>query len=116
LLSLVGGSEFEINLSVPLLLEYEAATKKMSRALGLTHSDIDDVLDYLCRVANHREIYFLWRPFLRDPGDDLVLELAVEAACEYIVTHNLADFEGIERFGLAAISPREFLGVAGALP
>ena len=42
-------------------------------------------------VSEHRRIFFLWRPFLKDPKDDMVLELAVEAEVEYIVTHNLKD-------------------------
>ena len=59
------------------------------------------------------KIFFLWRPFLRDPDDDLVLELAVEAGCAYIVTHNLRDFEGVERFGLRAVTPKRFLDIIG---
>lgn len=79
------------------------------RALGLTHAEIDEVVDYICSVSNHREIYYLWRPFLRDPKDDLVLELAVESEADYIVTHNLKDFAEVGHFGLEAITPKEFL-------
>lgn len=114
LLRLVGGDNFVLNLSVPLVVEYEDVTKRQSRALGLSHQDIDDVLDYLCSVAEHREIYFLWRPVLRDPRDDMVLELAVEASCDFIVTHNERDFVGAESFGIRIISPRDFLKRIGA--
>lgn len=110
LLSLIGKTaDFEINLSVPLVLEYEGVAKRQARTLGLTHAEIDDILDYLCSVANLREIFFLWQPFLRDPGDDMVLELAVEAECEAILTYNQRDFAGIEQFGVRTITPREFL-------
>jgi predicted nucleic acid-binding protein len=51
----------------------------------------------------------LWRPFLRDPEDDLALELAVAANCEGIVTFNATDFAGAERFGLSVMTPRQFL-------
>ncbi|MEP6836253.1 MAG: PIN domain-containing protein [Gemmatimonas sp.] len=68
---------------------------------------------FLCSVAHHRQIYFLWRPFLRDPNDDMVLEVAVEAQCTYIVTFNLRDFVGIEQFGLQAITPGQFLALLG---
>ncbi|HKI21043.1 MAG TPA: PIN domain-containing protein, partial [Isosphaeraceae bacterium] len=54
-------------------------------------------------------IYYLWRPLLRDPKDDLVLELAVAANCEGIVTFNARDFAGVERFGLWVMTPSEFL-------
>jgi len=96
-------------LPVPLVLEYEAVAKIQAREFGLTHQDVDDLVDYLCAVAHHREIFFLWRPFLRDPSDDMVLELAVEAGCEAIVTHNLRDFAGVEQFGLRAMTPGAFL-------
>ena len=93
LLSLVDSQKFTFFLSVPLVLEYESVAKRMSRGLGLTHSDIEDIIDYLCTVGNHRKIHFLWRPNLKDPGDDFVLELAVESVCDYIVTHNIKDFK-----------------------
>ena len=113
LLSLVGGSKFELNVSVPLVLEYEYATKRISRTLGLSHGDIDDILDYLCSVSRHRQIHFLWRPFLKDPRDDHVLEVAVESGCQHIVTHNLRDFVGAETFDIRVVTPREFLEAIG---
>ena len=117
LLSLVGADpRFEINLSVPLVLEYESASKRPGAVPALTDQEIDAVLDYLCSVAHHREIFFLWRPVLRDPKDDMVLEVAVEASCEFVVTHNLRDFKGIERFGIGAITPSEFLREIGEIP
>jgi putative PIN family toxin of toxin-antitoxin system len=110
LLSLVGVSDrFQISVSVPLVLEYEDVLKRQSRALGLTHGEIDDILDYLCSVARRRRILFLWRGFLRDPKDELVLELAVEAGCDLIITHNQRHFSGVAAFGLRAVTPREFL-------
>lgn len=60
-------------------------------------------------VAEHRDIYYLWRPFLRDPMDDMVLEAAVESEPDFMVTHNVRDFKGVEQFGLEAITPRELL-------
>src|SRR5436189_394416 len=74
LLLLLDQEEFEINLSVPLILEYESAAMRLVDTTALTRRDIEDVLDYLCHVANLREIFFLWRPVLKDPSDDMVLE------------------------------------------
>ena len=94
-------------LSVPLVLEYEAALK---RRFGATDMRIEPVLDYLCLVGERREIYFLWRPFLRDPGDEMVLEVAVGAAVSTIVTHNIRDFAGVqEQFGIRVATPGEVL-------
>jgi putative PIN family toxin of toxin-antitoxin system len=112
---LVAG-DYEISVSVPLVLEYEAVARRQSRELGLTHDELDTVLDFVCRVAHHRQIFFLWRPFLRDAKDDMVLEVAVEAGCTHIVTFNLRDFVGVEQFGLHAITPGEFLTLLGDAP
>jgi putative PIN family toxin of toxin-antitoxin system len=108
ILRLVGPeAPFQPSLSVPLVLEYETALRRM---LGGEDERIDAVLDYLCQVADLREIYFLWRPFLRDPGDEMVLEVAVGAQASRIVTHNVRDFEGVEaRFGIRVVTPGEFL-------
>jgi predicted nucleic acid-binding protein len=105
----LGGNEFVVSVSVPLVLEYEAVTKRQARELGLTFADVDDVIDYICAVAQHRSIFYLWRPFLPDSRDDLVLELAVEAEAEFILTHNLRDFRGAEQFGVVPVSPGDFL-------
>jgi putative PIN family toxin of toxin-antitoxin system len=117
LLSLVGTNEqFEINLSVPLVLEYEDVANRQRSTHGLSGEDIRDIIDYLCTVGNRRKIYFLWRPYLKDPKDDMVLELAVEARCEYIVSFNKKDFQGVERFGLRVLTPQEFLRKIGGTP
>jgi len=113
LLLLVDGPDFQINLSVPLVIEYEDVAKRMAEEAGLTSSDVDDVIDYLCSVARLREIHFLWRPVLKDPGDDHVLELAAEAECHVIITHNVRDFAGAEHFGIKAVTPGEFLKSIG---
>lgn len=115
LLMLVGGTDFEIALSVPLVLEYEDVAKRMPEVTGLSDDDVDDIIDYLCSVARLQEIHFLWRPVLRDSRDDHVLELATEAGCSIVVTHNVRDFAGSERFGVSAITPGAFLRSIGGL-
>jgi putative PIN family toxin of toxin-antitoxin system len=89
--------------SVPLVFEYEAALK---RKVGTNDERIDPLLDYICLVGDRREIYFLWRPFLRDPGDEMVLEVAVGGAVSMIVTYNVRDFNQVEeRFGIRVVPP-----------
>ena len=111
LLSLVGSQKFEIHDSVALILEYEDVLQRQRTELGLLQDDVADFIDSLCSMAHHHKIYFLWRPTLSDVGDELVLELAVTAGCEYIVTHNVSDFKNIGIFGIQAITPKEFLQV-----
>jgi len=107
---------FELNISVPLVLEYEEVCKRSLREISLTAKDVDDLLDFLCRVAHHRTVSFLWRPLLSDPDDELVLELAVAASCSHIVTFNKADFREAKLFGIQVATPREFLQEIGDLP
>lgn len=115
LLRLIGSGLFEIHDSVPLILEYEDVILRQSGDLGLSDLDVSDLIDSLCALAQHHAIYFLWRPFLPDANDELILELAVSAHCDYIITHNLSDFRGVESFGLQAITPGEFLKVIGVV-
>ena len=115
LLTLLGRGKFVVSISVPLVLEYEAAAKLLSKKFKLSYSDIDDVLDYFCSVSERRKIHFLWRPVLRDPSDDMVLELAVESESAYILTYNKRDFQGSKRFGVEVITPKEFLVKIGEL-
>ena len=87
--------------------------KRQCRQTGLTNQEIDDVLDYICSVAVQQSIFFLWRPFIRDQADDMLLELAVASESDYIITHNIRHFDGIEQFGIHALPPREFLRQIG---
>lgn len=116
LLQLVGTGRFDINLSVPLVLEYEDVLYRQAPTLDITQHGVDDVLDYHCQIARLHRIFFLWRPYLRDQKDDMVLELAVRAGCDYIVTFNKRHFRGCERFGIQAVNPGEFLNSLGVMP
>ena len=111
LLSLIGTSKFEIHDSVALILEYEEVLQRQRTELGLSEKEVSIFIDSLCAMAHHHQIYFLWRPYLTDVDDELVLELAVSANCEYILTHNVRDFRGSDKFGIRAITPREFLQI-----
>ena len=97
--------------SVALILEYEEVLLRQRAELGLSEDEISVLIDSLCAMAHHHQIYFLWRPFLTDVNDELVLELAVSANCEYILTHNIKDFRGSEQFGIRAVTPKEFLQI-----
>ena len=100
LISSIPAPEFQPCLSVGLYAEWqEVLTREENLPPGRT-----------------QEIHFLWRPFLPDANDDMVLELAFAADCRYIITHNVKDFHGSEQLGVLAISPREFLNVIGKKP
>jgi predicted nucleic acid-binding protein len=105
----VGSGAFDVAVSVPLVLEYEDVLLRHVDDAGLAAEDVEAIIDYICSVAVRREIFFLWRPLLRDPGDDMVLEIAVAADCDAIVTHNIRDFLTVARFGIRLFTPAEFL-------
>jgi putative PIN family toxin of toxin-antitoxin system len=116
LLMLLNDGRWQMNLSVPLFLEYEDVIKRPDAGLNLSIKEIDDILDFICAAANLREIFYLWRPVLPDPKDDFVLELAVESQCDFIITYNIKDFMGAEKFGLVVITPQDFLRKLGEIP
>lgn len=109
LLQLLRNKRFEIAVSVPLVLEYEAVLLRHATKLGVKPEDAAGVVDYLCQVAYRQDIHFLWRPTLTDPRDEFILELAVAARCAAIVTHNIRDFKGAKPFGVRVLTPGAFL-------
>ncbi len=98
-------------ISTSLLFEYEDVLKRKQELLELSNEQVDTVLDNICALSKFQEIYFLWRPYLNDQKDDHVLEVAVASKTNIIVTHNLKDFKGVEKFGVKAITPSKYLEV-----
>jgi putative PIN family toxin of toxin-antitoxin system len=115
LLSFFGGRLFRPVVTVPLVLEYEKSLCDPRTEVPFTGDEIRKYLNYVCSTSDCRKVHYLWRPFLRDSNDDMVLEAAVCGQCEYIVTFNLRDFRGIDKFGIVAITPGEFLRKKGKL-
>jgi putative PIN family toxin of toxin-antitoxin system len=116
LIAMVGTGRFDIHVSVPLILEYEEVAKRERWPGKPGHQAIEAILDYLCQQGKQQKVHFLWRPQLRDPDDDMVLELAVAGGCDHIVTFNKKDFAEANRFGVAVITPGEFLNLLGEIP
>ena len=110
LLRMVGQGTFFVGVTTALVLEYDAVTSRSLDALGLSGSDLGDLLDYLCRVGRRAPVRYRVRPSLPDPGDELVLEAALACGAEWIVTHNVRHLAaGAARFGVEVLTPREAL-------
>lgn len=114
-LELVGRGLVGVVLSVPLVLEYEAVLKRPGVVPAFSEAHIDALLDGLCALAERRGVHFLWRPQLRDPSDEALLELAVAAGGIPIVTFNADHFRGAEHFGVKVWTPQELLRAIGAI-
>ena|SRR5581483_12296419 len=104
LLSLLGDPRWQPAVSYPLVLEYEAAARRKVSLPGPPDWTIEALVDLICLVGSQHEVYFRVRPALRDPADDFVLELAVASQADFIVTYNLRDFRGCDRWGASASS------------
>ncbi len=116
LLSMLGDGSFEAHLSIPLALEYEEVLLRQRVELDLTTDEVDELVNSLCAVSvRHETIYFSWRPSLADRRDEHILDLAVKARCDAIVTFNVRNFAGAGQFGIRVIPPQTFLREIGAI-
>ena len=109
LVSLLEYNKFILNISVPLILEYESIVVRELNHIKINKKDLDIFLDFVCTIGKKYDIYYLWRPFLKDPKDDFILELAYTSDSDFIITFNKKDFIGAQEFGLKILSPQEFL-------
>ena len=102
--------QFIMLVSVPLMLEYETVLTRQEhlRAAGITANDVNAVLDALAAVVEPVRLAFLWRPRLKDPADEMVLETAVNGAADRLVTFNVKHLgEAAREFGLRVMTPAE---------
>lgn len=102
--------------SPPLWLEYEAVLKRSEIRLrhGISIENLNIVLDTLAAHVEPVHMSYLWRPQLRDPNDEMVLETALNAAADALVTFNLKDFaDAANRFSLKLITPAECIKLIG---
>jgi len=93
--------------STALMMEYEAVLTRPEQleATGLSADETSAVLDALSAVAKPVVCWFLWRPQLRDPADEMVLETAVNGQAHCIVTFNLRHLEAAGKFGIRVVTP-----------
>ncbi|HYN60097.1 MAG TPA: putative toxin-antitoxin system toxin component, PIN family [Rubrivivax sp.] len=112
LMSMLPSPDFEMALTVALYTEWQAVlTRPEHRPTGVTVNATLAYLRYLVSLAHLQDVHFLWRPFLRDPDDDMVLECAVASGSSIIVTHNVKDFQRAVALHVQAVKPVEFLNL-----
>jgi len=108
---------FELAVTIALYTEWQAVlTRPEHRSPGVTVAATLGYLRYLASLAHLQDVHFLWRPFLRDPDDDMLLECAAASGSRYIVTHNVKDFRRAPELKVQAITPADFLKLLRKLP
>lgn len=98
--------------SVALMLEYEAVATRPEqlRAIGATRQSVLLALDFIAAIADEAQGHFRWRPQVRDPADEMVLEAAVNGRASVLMTFNRRDFgAGPASFGIRLCTPGDFL-------
>jgi len=96
----------------PLFLEYEDVLKRPEQRLAhsLAPDAIDEFLAELAALVEPVEVHFLWRPQVRDPNDEMVLEAAINGQADALVTYNVIDFRAAgERFTIPILRPVDLL-------
>lgn len=106
--------DFHVAVSTALVLEYADVLWRPGLLTTYSSETVASFIDSFCAVAREAYIYFRWRPFLSDPGDDLILECALAAGGTHIVTHNIRDFQRAELFGISVLTPAQFLSILPA--
>jgi len=105
--------------SSTLVLEYEDVLTRKKNMRHYSHLDRDEIVGFIddfCHISYHQKIHFIWRPFLKDANDDMVLEVAVNASANAIITFNPKDFVGVrEKFGIDILTPKIFLQQQGVI-
>ena len=108
--SMLPSRHFEIALTVALYTEWQSVlTRPEHLPPGTNANDAMGFLRYLASIAHLQDVHFLWRPFLRDPDDDMVLECALASGCQYIITHHVKGFKRATELNVRALTPAEFL-------
>lgn len=108
LLSMALEGRLELLASVPLMIEYEAVLTRPEHleAIGLGIREIEQILDAVARVCTPISLRFLWRPRLKDPADEMVLETAVNGGADLLVTFDVRHLAATARdFGLCVMRP-----------
>ena len=102
-----------------LVTEFEdvlTREKNLKQYNNLEKEDVLSFIDDICLISYHQSIHFLWRPFLTDSNDDMVLEVAVNANVGAIITFNPKDFKGVKKsFGIDIFTPKEYLTKIGVI-
>ena len=112
LLTILNDRRFQINVSANLVFEYEEILKREQQQ---NNEDIDNIINGICHLANHHEIFYIWQPLAKDKNDDFLIDLAFKCQANFIISYNQRDLKPIEKFGIFILTPKQFLRLLGEI-
>ena len=101
--------KWRLVLSQTVLTEYEEVLMRSIGELEITSEKVGSILDDLCSVAEEFATGDQWMPILPDADDEAFAQLADEARCDFLVTHNVRHFRPASERGIRVVAPRDFL-------
>jgi putative PIN family toxin of toxin-antitoxin system len=116
LIRLVRAGVLRPAVTAPLVFEYDDVANRPGRLPHFWPAEITGFLDWFVSVSSQHKVHFLWRPLLRDPKDDMVLEAAVAASADFLVTFNTSDFDGASTLGVRIVTPLQLLALIPSAP
>ena len=111
-LRLVFKDKVSPQMSEPLFREYESvmSRKKIQDLTVLTKDEQFELLNAFLSRCNWNNIYYSWRPNLKDENDNFLVELAVASGSKAIITYNLKDFKNAQLvFNHIITTPEDFI-------
>jgi len=113
ILKAIRSGQATLLLSVPLAMEYEAICQEAEHrvASGLSAAEANTFVTAVIAMAEPVRTHYLWRPTLRDPNDEMVLEVAINGHADALVSFNLRDYGDVpKRYGIDLLLPRDAIG------
>lgn len=85
--------------------------EELFRACHLNSDERNELLDIFLACCRWTDIYFGWRPNLKDEGDNHLIELAVAGHAQCIVSRNIKDLKSGELLfpDILLLTPEAFL-------
>lgn len=111
LLQLLNDPRLKLHVSNALLFEYEQLLRREQTTLGLTDERIEALLDGFCTFGVQHHVSFIWRPTARDTDDDFLVDLAIAAHADFLVTFNVSDLQPVESYGIKVVTPKRMLEI-----
>lgn len=115
LLTILNDQRFQINISTTLIFEYEEILKREQQQIRLDNEDIEDIINEICHLANHHQLFYIWRPLAKDKDDDFLIDLAFKCQAQFIISYNQKDLQPVEKFGILILTPKQFLELLGEI-